>query len=251
MPFCSQCGTQVRDAARFCRNCGTQLGEGQAQASSQPEPTTPSIPPPPPFRPDQNPAQPVTQRQSFIQRPVVKWGGIGCGGIVGLFVVIGIIGAFAGLEDESDPISSLRYCDHPDSLKFLQAQNELVNRNNERIEALQVDFFTLMMNPLAARDDGWYRNVLADVDRLDADGKSLAGARPVPAPAADLNRQFQDVGRQMSRVASIMSKTVNDARVEPWPISKWEPVAEEFEDATDNLHDKLDDVVDEIQEECG
>lgn len=35
MPFCSQCGSQNADNARFCSQCGTPLAQGSAQAPEQ------------------------------------------------------------------------------------------------------------------------------------------------------------------------------------------------------------------------
>ena len=46
MPFCTQCGHQNPDGARFCSQCGTRLEEGAAApaaAAESPSETTATI----------------------------------------------------------------------------------------------------------------------------------------------------------------------------------------------------------------
>ena len=57
MPFCTSCGHQNTDEARFCNGCGQQMPVATQQA-----PSAPVAPPPPPVAPPA-PQQPVYQQQ--------------------------------------------------------------------------------------------------------------------------------------------------------------------------------------------
>lgn len=61
MPYCVNCGNQVREGARFCESCGTPVGQ------ATPGPTGTAPPPQTPMQ--QKLQQPVTPQQTF-QQPV-------------------------------------------------------------------------------------------------------------------------------------------------------------------------------------
>lgn len=100
MPFCSQCGNQVAETARFCISCGVQLGQRQSRTSPKPQPP-PSVPPPTPPTPSPGPLQPGILTQPFLQKPAVRWTGIGCAGLICLFLVIAIIGAIVDVATDN------------------------------------------------------------------------------------------------------------------------------------------------------
>lgn len=81
MPFCQNCGRELSDIARFCIRCGQQTPQLVATGaqSSQQTPSQPEL--------GQAPAVLPTKRR------FLKWGGIGCGGLLGLFFLIAIIAA--------------------------------------------------------------------------------------------------------------------------------------------------------------
>ena len=278
MPFCSQCGNQVPDSARFCRGCGAQLNQPQGSSPPPPSPNPPAATPPAPPVQSSTLDQPAAEGQSFLQRPVVKWGGIGCGGLLALFLLIGIISAIAGAGDSTSapaestdsasptvatpttaptatstpqPVADLHFCDHPASREFLEGQNKIVQRNIPRLESLGMDHFSLQNIPTAALDEAWARNVLADVRKVNADGKKLAETGGgVPTPAAEVNKKYREVGKLMTRFANLMSQTVDMARESPYPVSRWRPIANDAADAINDLHDEIEDLQDEILDEC-
>ena len=91
MPYCQQCGGAVAESAHFCTRCGVAITPSQTDS--------------PPARSDQ-------QRQSSQgKKPLLKWAGIGCGGLLGLFILAAIIAVIAspdaGQEAPEPPVSSL------------------------------------------------------------------------------------------------------------------------------------------------
>ena len=74
---CSNCGSGNAEGAQFCRSCGT---------------------------PFQEPAEEPANRS----RKFLKWGGIGCGGLIGIIVIFAIISAIASSgEEESDTLERM------------------------------------------------------------------------------------------------------------------------------------------------
>lgn len=85
MPFCSQCGGQVSNTAHFCIHCGTAL-DGSS--------------PPQPGKDAQEVGKPSGRR-------ILKLGAIGCGGLLGLIVLVALIGALFGPDsEEGSPVST-------------------------------------------------------------------------------------------------------------------------------------------------
>ena len=86
MAYCISCGGEVSQDNSYCQNCGTSL----ANAPTNIDPI----------------AQPTQKAGCF--RKILKWGGIGCGGLIGLFVILIIIVAIAGTtgnnEDSAEKI---------------------------------------------------------------------------------------------------------------------------------------------------
>ncbi len=86
MPYCQNCGHQHPDAARFCSKCGQALRQA---APAAPQPTHEQL-----VQPQvRHEAPPQTSGKEYL-----KWGGIGCGGLLGLLLIFGIIGAIIGVD---------------------------------------------------------------------------------------------------------------------------------------------------------
>ena len=71
MTSCAQCGSEIGGESRFCAQCGAPTG-------------------------DDSPG-PGPQKRGTARR-VLKWAGIGCGSLVGLFIVLVIIGIAIGTD---------------------------------------------------------------------------------------------------------------------------------------------------------
>ena len=82
MPFCSQCQGEVPQEAAFCRHCGSSLGTPLADSDNS------------------------TQGPKDIGgRKLLKWGGIGCGGLLAIFIILVIVVAIFSTDTE-EPIAS-------------------------------------------------------------------------------------------------------------------------------------------------
>lgn len=105
MAYCSDCGGEVANSARFCRHCGTAIG------------TTEARPPAVPNRPVTRRATPSSydraHREQGRKRPFTLGGrGIGWGGGISavfgvalcLFILFGIIGAMVDTGSEGSGI---------------------------------------------------------------------------------------------------------------------------------------------------
>ena len=80
MPYCPSCGGEVADSARFCTHCGA----GRENPSPSPSPAQ----------------EPASQQQSGgKKRGCLKWGGIGCGGLLAIMIAIVIIAAITSSGD--------------------------------------------------------------------------------------------------------------------------------------------------------
>ena len=80
MAYCSECGGEISQGASYCRHCGTSLTNVLANTDSSPRPT---------------------QKGGGFRR-IMKWGGIGCGGLIGLIVILIIIGSIIVATDENE-----------------------------------------------------------------------------------------------------------------------------------------------------
>ena len=77
MPYCSQCGGEIADGARFCRHCGNAT-DGPPVANPVPS-RTPAL----------------AGSQSDSHPAFLRWGCIGCVSLVGLLILAVIIGVIA------------------------------------------------------------------------------------------------------------------------------------------------------------
>ena len=73
---CTHCGSEIREQSRFCQQCGAPTND-----------VSPSAEAPQPRR---------------TRKPFLKWAGIGCGSLIGLFIMLVIIGVFASNGSEVD-----------------------------------------------------------------------------------------------------------------------------------------------------
>ena len=81
MAYCTECRREITQSAAYCQHCG-------ASQTNAPTNIDPAI-------------QPTQKGGGF--RKVMKWTGIGCGGLIGLFVVLIIIGIIASSgEDDTE-----------------------------------------------------------------------------------------------------------------------------------------------------
>ena len=87
MPLCSQCGGEISQGASFCRHCGSSTSFAPTNLTSNPSPT---------------------QDGSSGFKNFTKWLGIGCGGILAVFVILVVIVniIFSGAEEDLEPIPS-------------------------------------------------------------------------------------------------------------------------------------------------
>ena len=76
---CIKCGSELSPGQSYCQRCGTPLNDPSANIGRV--------------------AQPTTRGGGF--KRFLKWGGIGCGGFVALFVMLGIFGAIVGTEGDN------------------------------------------------------------------------------------------------------------------------------------------------------
>ncbi len=79
MAYCTKCGSEVSQSHSFCQRCGIPLN-------------LPSV--------NNAPVTKATFDGGRLDK-FLKWGGIGCGGFFALFVMLAIIGAIIGTEDEN------------------------------------------------------------------------------------------------------------------------------------------------------
>ena len=88
MPLCSQCGGEISQGASFCRHCRSATSFAPTNLTSNPPPT---------------------QNGSSGLKRTVKQAGIGCGGILAVFVILVVIVniIFSGAEEDLEPIPSL------------------------------------------------------------------------------------------------------------------------------------------------
>ena len=67
MPFCTSCGHQNADEARFCNGCGQQMPVATQQAPTTTAASTASPPLPPPAQPQPTPPPPPHQQTAYQQ----------------------------------------------------------------------------------------------------------------------------------------------------------------------------------------
>ena len=85
MAYCTQCRNEIPEDATYCQHCGAS----QANASKNIDPVH----------------QPVQKGGGF--RKVLKWTGIGCGGLIALFVILIIIAVIsAAVRDDTEEQNS-------------------------------------------------------------------------------------------------------------------------------------------------
>ena len=84
MPTCSQCGGNNPQGAMYCERCGTSI-----------EKTPQNL----------NPNSQVEQGNRSASKKLLKWGGIGCGGLLAIFILLIIIGTIFGTDTESNTAS--------------------------------------------------------------------------------------------------------------------------------------------------
>ena len=80
MAYCIRCGGEVLPGKPYCHHCGTSLPNPPAEIDPI--------------------AQPAQKGGGF--RKILKWGGIGCGGLSGLFVLLIIIVAIADTTSDNE-----------------------------------------------------------------------------------------------------------------------------------------------------
>jgi len=80
MAYCVECGGEISDGAAYCSHCGSHLRD--TAANNDPSSQSP--------------------KEGSRFRKVLKWGGIGCGGIIGFFIILVIISGIVAVLTEND-----------------------------------------------------------------------------------------------------------------------------------------------------
>ena len=80
MAYCISCGGEVSQSDSYCQHCGTSLANAPANI---------------------DPIAPPTRKVGG-SRKILRWGGIGCGGLIALFVILIIIAAIAGTTGNNE-----------------------------------------------------------------------------------------------------------------------------------------------------
>ena len=114
--YCTKCGSQIDAESKFCPRCGASTEQGSSPVEAGPSRST--------------------------GKRVLKWTGLGCGGLITLLIILIIIGVV--LDSEDDNVNSTNATPQLSSLPFdrLVAMSTRVSyddlfRNNERhIDAL-------------------------------------------------------------------------------------------------------------------
>ena len=124
--FCRRCGARIEEEISYCTQCGAPTGESQAL--------------------------PQTKKQSKTGR-VLKWTGIGCGGLVGLIILLAIIGIVVGDGTSTDNLSNPR----ESSQQQATATPSLSSIPFEQLKEMALDTISY---------DDLFRNNEAHVDKL-------------------------------------------------------------------------------------
>ena len=119
---CPKCGTEISEQAAFCTQCGVSLTKGRNRA-----------------------------------RSVLKWGGVGCGGLLLLFIVVVIVAALAtdspSSEEQETPARSLPSSTSSPTLQTVREAFLAGSDSGEDLRAAGREF-----------DDNFIQEVVSSVD---------------------------------------------------------------------------------------
>ena len=119
---CPKCGTEISEQAAFCTQCGVSLTKGRNRA-----------------------------------RSVLKWGGVGCGGLLLLFIVVVIVAALAtdspSSEEQETPARSLPSSTSSPTLQTVREAFLAGSDSGEDLRAAGREF-----------DDNFVQEVVSSVD---------------------------------------------------------------------------------------
>ena len=80
MAYCTSCGGEISQGGSYCQHCGTPLVKAAANIDTNAQ----------------------LRQKGGGGRKILKRAGIGCGGLIGLLVVLIIIGAIVGSSDDNE-----------------------------------------------------------------------------------------------------------------------------------------------------
>ena len=80
MAYCTSCGGEISQGGSYCQHCGTPLAKAAANIDTNAQ----------------------LRQKGGGGRKILKRAGIGCGGLIGLLVVLIIIGAIVGSSDDNE-----------------------------------------------------------------------------------------------------------------------------------------------------
>ena len=80
MAYCTSCGGEISQGGSYCQHCGTPLVKAAANIDTNAQ----------------------LRQKGDGGRKILKRAGIGCGGLIGFFVVLIIIGAIVGSSDDNE-----------------------------------------------------------------------------------------------------------------------------------------------------
>ena len=134
--FCPACREVVRESDRFCTSCGETL----------------SFPPQ---------TQQTTDSTARPPRRWLKWGGIGCGGLIAVLILIVILGLVFGegaeQSEEAVSVSAETAMPSPTPVKPIDPRdiwNDYLSNETRANKTWKGDWLTLKLGPIDEIEDG-------------------------------------------------------------------------------------------------
>ena len=143
----------------------------------------------------------------------------------------------------------MHYCDDPESREFLLGQNNSTKSVISVAQRLDDVLLDLLTDPYIALGPSWTSESLSTVNSARRYRDKLTEARPVPAPAAEVNRGFVKVGRGIGYVANQLEQAIFAARYNP--AEGWQTHAAQAAEGLHNLEDSIEAVQEKVLDECG
>ena len=105
----------------------------------------------------------------------------------------------------------------------------------------------LQGNPSVALDEMWANTHLGTARHVDTQGRKLGNDEGVPELAAEIHQAFADAGAAMEGAANVVFIAISSSRV---PNGSDGTFADQAEDELDNAADRIEAVIELVQETC-